>query len=259
MSFQQNIPQPVALQQSRPPLFLLCSSSTRNSALATVFQPTATVPELNCLNSRRSPPGDPECGCAGTIARYTAQGHDVVLLYLNRGEGFCQGFDPSQCGSVRSQEARKACRILRARAAFADQIDGHAMLDNLHYDSFRRTIASESPDVVFCQWPIDRHRDHRVVSMLVLDAWLQENKRFALYYYEVADDTMMFSPTDYVDISDQGVEAIRRQACYAHASQQPAKWYPSQVEITRFRGLQSGYPQAEGFLRHSQSKTAPLP
>jgi N-acetylglucosamine malate deacetylase 1 len=34
-------------------------------------------------------PGDPECGCAGTIARYSDLGHDVVLLYLNRGEGFC--------------------------------------------------------------------------------------------------------------------------------------------------------------------------
>src|SRR5262249_30262029 len=31
-------------------------------------------------------PGDPECGCAGTIARYSDLGHAVVLLYLNRGE-----------------------------------------------------------------------------------------------------------------------------------------------------------------------------
>ena len=36
-------------------------------------------------------PGDPECGCAGTIARYTELGHEVVLLYLNRGEGYCGG------------------------------------------------------------------------------------------------------------------------------------------------------------------------
>ena len=31
-------------------------------------------------------PGDPEYGCGGTIARYTDLGHEVVLLYLNRGE-----------------------------------------------------------------------------------------------------------------------------------------------------------------------------
>ena len=32
-------------------------------------------------------PGDPEYGCGGTIAHYTDLGHDVVLLYLNKGEG----------------------------------------------------------------------------------------------------------------------------------------------------------------------------
>src|SRR6516164_4119859 len=31
-------------------------------------------------------PGDPEYGCGGTIARFTDLGHEVVLLYLNRGE-----------------------------------------------------------------------------------------------------------------------------------------------------------------------------
>ena len=48
-------------------------------------------------------------------------------------------------------------------------------------------------------------------------------------------------------------------ACYAHASQQPEKWYPHQTELTRFRGIQSGHSQAEGFLRHWESKSVLLP
>ncbi len=204
-------------------------------------------------------PGDPECGCAGTIARYTALGHDVVLLYLNRGEGFCKGSDPSQCGTVRTAEAKKACEILKARAAFAGQVDGRAIVDDAHYQEFRRLLESEQPDILFTQWPIDQHRDHRAISMLVLDAWLSSGKKAALYYYEVADDTMMFSPAEYVDISAAEVETARRAACYAHASQQPEKWYPRQVEVTRFRGSQSGYPQAEGFVRHWESRRALLP
>jgi hypothetical protein len=36
-------------------------------------------------------PGDPEYGCGGTIARYSEAGNEVVLLYLNRGEGGIQG------------------------------------------------------------------------------------------------------------------------------------------------------------------------
>jgi hypothetical protein len=93
--------------------------------------------------------------------------------------------------------------------------------------------------------------------MLTLDAWWNAGKRFALYYYEVAEDTTMFSPAEYVDISS--VESRRRAACYSHASQQPDKWYPKQVEITRSRGVESGYPQAEAFVRHPDSKPARLP
>ena len=204
-------------------------------------------------------PGDPECGCGGTIARYAALGHDVVLLYMNRGEGYCKGADPSQCGAVRSAESGRACEILKARPAFAGQYDGRPIVDNAHYDEFHRLLESEKPDIVFSQWPIDQHRDHRALSLLVLDSWLRGGRKSALYYYEVAEDTMMFSPADYVDISAPQVESLRHAACYAHASQEPDKWYPKQVELTRFRGLQSGHAQAEGFLRHWQSKSALLP
>ena len=202
-------------------------------------------------------PGDPECGCAGTIARYTALGHDVILLYLNRGEGFCGGASLDRCAAIRTAEARTACQSLKARAAFAGQYDGRAIVDAAHYDTFARLLAAERPDVVFTQWPIDSHRDHRAVSALTLDAWLKGGKSFALYYYEVAEDTMMFPPNEYVDIS--GVESRRRAACYAHASQQPDKWYPLQVGITRARGKEGGFPQAEAFLRHPESKRILLP
>lgn len=202
-------------------------------------------------------PGDPECGSGGTIARYTGLGHEVVLLYLNRGEGFCGKASLNECAAIRTAEARKACEILNARAAFAGQYDGRAIVDNAHYDDFRRQLDAEKPDIVFTHWPIDHHRDHRAISMLTLDAWLQSGKKFALYYYEVTDDTMMFSPVDYVDIS--AVTSRRREACYAHASQEPDKWYPGQEQITHFRGMESAHAQAEGFIRHWQSKSALLP
>ena len=204
-------------------------------------------------------PGDPECGCAGTIARFAATGSDVVLLYLNRGEGFCKGSNSNQCAAVRTQEAINACRLLGARPAFAGQIDGQAIVDNSAYDRFRHVVDSEKPDVIFAQWPIDNHRDHRALSLLALDCWLKDGRNAAFYYYEVFEDTMMFSPTEYVDISSPAVTPVRRAACYAHASQQPGKWFPGQLDLTRFRGSQSGYPQAEAFVRHWQSRRAPLP
>jgi LmbE family N-acetylglucosaminyl deacetylase len=202
-------------------------------------------------------PGDPECGCAGTIARLTELGHEVVILYLNRGEGYCGGASLDRCAGIRTAEAQSACRILKARAAFAGQVDGRAVVDAAHYEAFARVLAAENPDAVFTQWPIDRHPDHCAVSALSTNAWLKGGRTFALYYYEVAEDTMMFVPTDYVDIS--GVEARRRAACCAHVSQQPDKWYPKQVEITRRRGVERGVVQAEGFAHHPESKRVALP
>ncbi len=202
-------------------------------------------------------PGDPECGCGGTIARYTDLGHEVVVLYLNRGEGFCNGAPADQCGAVRTAEAQKACKLLKARAAFLGQYDGRAIVDAAHYDEMHRWLLSEKPDILFTQWPMDRHRDHRAISMLTLDAWMLAGKTSALYFYEVSDDTMMFAPGEFVDISS--VEERRRAACYAHVSQQPDHWYPGQVSLTRFRGTQSGFPQAEAFVRHWESKHGLLP
>src|SRR5258707_10187560 len=77
-------------------------------------------------------PGDPEYGCGGTIARYTDLGHEVVLLYLNRGE-----WPPSargEDGAARVAEARKACEILKARPLFAGQLNSKAIVDPAHYD-----------------------------------------------------------------------------------------------------------------------------
>ncbi len=203
-------------------------------------------------------PGDPEYGCGGTIARYTELGHDVLLLYLNRGDPSERPGEASK--TVRVQEAEKACAILKARPAFAGQIDGHAIVDPAHYDQFRRLLEAEQPDVLFTHWPIDNHADHRAISTLTYDAWLRMGKKCAFYYYEVSngEDTLQFAPTEYVDIS--ATEPKKRQACYAHASQAPDKFYALQELVTRLRGIESGYREAEGFIRQIQStRQAQLP
>jgi N-acetylglucosamine malate deacetylase 1 len=204
-------------------------------------------------------PGDPEYGCGGTIARYTDLGHDVVLLYLNRGEKGCPEENPNAGSAVRVAEARKACEILKARAAFAGQCDAHAIVDGDRYEEFRILLAAEKPDVLFTHWPIDGHRDHRAISMLAYDAWRKLGRKFGFYYYEVSngEDTLMFTPTDYVDITR--TEERKRAACYAHASQTPDRFYSLQSQVTKFRGIEAGYGQAEGFIRHVQSASGLLP
>lgn len=210
-------------------------------------------------------PGDPEYGCGGTIARYTDLGHDVTLLYLNRGENLnheetgCPEKNPEQGSLIRVQEALAACAILRASARFAEQCNGHAIVDQPHYNEFRSLYQELAPDVVFNQWPIDNHSDHRAISNLAYEAWRRTEKKAALYFYEVSDgeDTMMFSPSEYVDIT--ATEARKRQACYAHASQEPDRYYALQSQVSGFRGIEAGYAQAEAFVRHVHSRPGLLP
>lgn len=204
-------------------------------------------------------PDDPESGCGGTMARYADLGHEVVALYLTRGEAGIRGKTAREAAAIRTAECEAACKILKARPAFAGQIDGNTQVTVPRYDDFGKIVESEKPDLVFAHWPIDTHRDHRAASFLVYDAWLRMNKKFALYYFEVmsGSQTQHFLPTDYVDIS--ATEERKRAACFAHQSQQPVGFYAHHEQMNRFRGLECGRKYAEAFVRHVQSSRGTLP
>jgi len=69
-------------------------------------------------------PGDPEAACGGTMARLVDLGHEVVALYVTRGEAGIKGKTRIEAGTIRTEEAKKACKLLKARAVFAGQVDG---------------------------------------------------------------------------------------------------------------------------------------
>ena len=202
-------------------------------------------------------PGDPEYGCGGTIARYASMGHDVILLYLNNGEWpAAMGGAPA---ATREAEAKKACEILGARPVYAGQLNGKAIVDPSHYEDYLKIIQTEQPNVVFTQWPLDNHADHRAIWALTYNAWVKMGRKFTLYYYEVSngEDTVQFSPTHYVDITQ--TETRKHDACFAHASQTPDKYYTLQDAVARFRGIESGYKRAEAYILQMKSPYISLP
>src|SRR5436305_8863515 len=73
-------------------------------------------------------PDDPETGAGGTMARYAALGHQVVSLYLTRGEAGIEGKSHEEAARIRTAEAEEACRILRVRPVFAGPVVGVAGL-----------------------------------------------------------------------------------------------------------------------------------
>jgi len=204
-------------------------------------------------------PDDPETGCGGTIARLSDLGHEIVILYLTRGERGIKGKSFDEAGRIRTAEAQRACEILKARPAFAGQVNGKVEVNYARYDEYLKMLQGERPDVVFTHWPIDTHEDHRATSLLVYDAWLRMERKFALYYFEVMTgmQTSQFLPTHYVDIT--ATEARKRAACFAHASQNPEEFYAVHDQMNRCRGMEIRAKYAEAFVHHAQSLEIELP
>lgn len=197
-------------------------------------------------------PDDPESGCGGAIALYTKAGHEVINLYFTRGEAGISGKSHEEAARIRTAEAEAACHILGARPVFATQIDGATEVTAHAYDEIRTMLQELAPDVVLTHWPIDTHRDHRAISLLVYEAWLRLERRFELYYFEVeaGDQTQHFPVSHYVDIAQ--VEPLKREACMAHKSQKPkGGFYDLHQEMHRFRGREAGVEAAEAYVRHS--------
>jgi LmbE family N-acetylglucosaminyl deacetylase len=205
-------------------------------------------------------PGDPECGCGGTMALFASEGHEVVSAYLTRGGAGIQGKSYEEASQIRTEEALKACKILNTRAEFFAQLDGNCEITNKSYTEINNYIRKENPDIVFTQWPIDSHRDHRICSILAYDAWINMGKKFALYYYEVTsgNETQNFSPTNYINIGS--VIKQKSACCMAHVSQDPEGWYVNiQNTIQRFRGIELNCEYAEAFVRHNQNPETLIP
>ncbi len=198
-------------------------------------------------------PDDPESGCGGAMARYAALGHDVVALYVTRGESGIRGVPPAEAAAIRTREAEAACRILGARPVFGSQINGASELNAARYAEFSKLLLGLEPDIVFAHWPVDTHRDHRLSSLLVYDAWQTAKRKFALYYFEVMTgvQTQNFHPAEFIDITE--VETKKRDACFAHKSQNPAEFWALHEEMDRFRGYECGAKAAEGFVPYART------
>ena len=200
-------------------------------------------------------PDDPESIAGGTILRYTDSGHEVVCLYLTRGEAGIPGKTHAEAAAVRTDEALKACSLLKARARLVGQVDGATEVGVGRYAEVRRIFDEERPDLVITHWPIDTHRDHRAMALLAYDCWL-DGRRFELYFAEAMTgaQTQAFAPSHYVDIT--AVEERTHEAWKADTLWYDAIW-PLHDRMRRTRGGEHGCKVAEAFNHHPQSPSTP--
>lgn len=204
-------------------------------------------------------PDDPESGCGGTLSLYAKAGHKVIIVYLTRGDAGISGKTLTEAATIRTREAEEACSIIGAKPYFFGQVDGSTIFNRTEIVRMQQLLIELKPDVLFTHWPVDSHPDHQVASMLCYQCWLNMEKSFQMYYFEVNSgfQTMQFIPTDYLDITE--VAEQKKNALYRHKSQQPDEIYFSHhLIMQQFRGREIGVKEAEAFVRLDGAKHSSL-
>lgn len=220
---------------------------TLPSLLAAQGHTPAEKKKIVCVGAH---PDDPESGCGGTLAKLRNAGHEVTIIYLTTGEAGIAGKTNDEAAATRKMEAINACKILDARPVFAGQIDGDTIFNNVWLSKMQALLANEKPDIVFTHWPLDEHKDHQVASLLTIQSWLRSSSKFLLYFFEVCtgEQSLVFHPTDYVDISD--TQEQKKKALYCHISQDPPSIYNcGHAAMEEFRGRELGVKAGEAFVR----------
>lgn len=195
-------------------------------------------------------PDDPECMCGGTMLKLKEMGVEVVIVYMTGGEAGIPGKTYEEARNIRRVEAHNSCEKMGLRYIFLTQIDANSEVNKARYAEMKALIEAEQPDMVITHWPIDSHRDHRICSMLVYDAWRYTDHSFDLYYAEVMTgvQTQNFTPNLWVDITNTHDKKIEAYLC--HKSQgldKSVKVHHSTLE--RLRGMECQAQYAEAFVR----------
>jgi LmbE family N-acetylglucosaminyl deacetylase len=209
-------------------------------------------------------PDDIEVGCAGTLARYANEGHDVVICHVANGNMGHVLIPPHELSTIRLKEAQASGALIGARVLTCG-INDVMIYDGLkeQRDRVIDIIRAVQPDVIITHSPDDYMPDHVAVSKLVFDASFVAS----VPHYETAVNSIAkltpiyymdhlagidFLPTEYVDISD--TMEMKLKMLEMHESQM--KWMRDHDHIdfaefvtscARFRGLQCGVRYAEGF------------
>ncbi len=150
-----------------------------------IVKPVNLLPE-NWSTTKRilvilAHPDDPEFFLGGTIARWTALGHEVRYCLLTRGDKGTSDrtMSPQTLSVMREKEQLAAAGILGVSAVrFLDYEDGYLVPDLKIRREVVRVIRQEKPDILVTSDPTNyfstarnvNHPDHRAAGEIVLSA-----------------------------------------------------------------------------------------
>jgi LmbE family N-acetylglucosaminyl deacetylase len=121
-------------------------------------------------------PDDAEFGVAGTVARWTREGKDVVYVVCTSGDKGTSDvtIKPEELAKIREQEQVAAARVLGVREVIFLRYPDQGIEDTPEFrKELVRQIRKYRPETVVTADPYRRylwHRDHRITGQVALDA-----------------------------------------------------------------------------------------
>ncbi|MFC1864599.1 PIG-L deacetylase family protein [Chloroflexota bacterium] len=121
-------------------------------------------------------PDDAEFGVAGTVARWTREGKDIIYVVCTNGDKGTNdpNMKPEELAKIREQEQLAAAKLLGVREVIFLHYPDQTLEDTPEFrKEIVRLIRMYKPETVVTADPYRRylwHRDHRITSQVTLDA-----------------------------------------------------------------------------------------
>ncbi|HOL54819.1 MAG TPA: PIG-L family deacetylase [bacterium] len=211
-------------------------------------------------------PDDLELLCAGTLIKYSKEGHTVVMAHMCNGNKGHFTIPPEELASIRAEEAKKSAEIIGAEIIQGEYPDLELGIDENSKRTAVNVIRRARPDVIITHSPDDYMVDHINTSRLIVEASFIATLPHYKSDYPAHNvippvffmDTLAgvnFIPTEYVDITDE-IE-IKEKMLLCHQSQyiwlrdhDHIDYVDFMKSLSKFRGIQCGVKYAEGFKQY---------
>lgn len=198
-------------------------------------------------------------GMGGTVARLVAEGWQVVLVTVTRGEtAYPRPELQGEVAEVRARETARAREILgltTTPVAMERPCQG-LVNDRDTYQDVVEIIRRVRPARIFTHQPGSKHRDHRACHAIVEEAWWKATERVladrgapfragALYLFEVTD--LLARPSVIVDVSttfETKLAALRAYESQFEVLPGIERWVKG---VAMARGYMSGCAYGEAF------------
>ncbi len=132
-------------------------------------------------------PDDAELGAAGTVARWTGEGKDVIYVVCTNGDKGTSDTNvkPDELARIREKEQLAAAKLLGVREVIFLRYPDQTLEDTPEFrKEIVRLIRMYQPETVVTVAPYRRyiwHRDHRITSRVTLDAVFPYARDFLAY------------------------------------------------------------------------------